>query len=104
MLKKTLVILTAIILFYQNGVWADADMFRPFEREIKTKNMGSDWTSGNEGFIWDHETYVTQRPIQSNYYKKERYFRRHCGNAYVNCMYPDDYPRYNGEPYYPPRR
>ena len=99
---------------------ADAEMFRPFEPYIDAKfgvNPNANETNCRDLSCigYNREKYKVVREPRSEYWRKQRYYNRHCGSAYVNCIYPDeDYPRYNGrqldlrwwqrQPYYPPFR
>lgn len=107
--------LLSLIAFLPLSAFADAEMFRPFQpyiaeefdrRECAANCAQKEVCSGN---------YKVIREKRSAYWNKQRYYKRHCGSAYINCFYPnEDYPRYNGpgydlrayqrKPYYPPFR
>lgn len=96
------------------STFADAEMFRPFEGYIDDK-FSCKGASCDTGVSTAGANYTIKRETVCEHWKKQRYYHRHCGSAYVNCFYPDeDYPRYNGksydlrwyqrQPYYAPPR
>lgn len=109
------------VSLFSCSVYADAQMFRPFESyidcEFDKRCACSDGGNSCKMFTGNYygEKYRIIREKRSEYWNKQTYYKRHCGSAYINCCFPnEDYPRYNGpgydlrsyqrKPYYPPFR
>lgn len=109
------VIYSLILCLLPLSTYADAEMFRPFEGYIEAKFSDCQRPKEPTCRGLRCERYEIKREPRGEYWKKQRYYNRHCGSAYISCFYPDeDYPRYNGrpldlrwyqrQPYYPPFR